>query len=389
MVNNKDVSLVNFSTSNCACFAEETKLDLLCDEKENHFSYAMLSCSDKIKVVPVCLVTGANSSGKTMLLNLISTMCKTVASNQIKPIEPFRYDETYRTKPSKLAVVLSVGGLCYEYGFELMCQDGQFQIQQEWLEPDLETLTPIHNSSYILSFRRVRKEGNFETTCNSSMIQEFREKVEYEVKYTSNESLLLCSLVDFDNVKKMLNWFRATTYISQDDVDVDDITVREELVNLAKKLDPTIDDIIIKQGIYVERKTIHTSLASESKGLKRLLGTIAPAVYRALDTGGLLLVDEIENSFNPFVIAHFMKLFQVHFRNPNKAQLIFTTHNSFIMQKRFLRSEQVCFTEKDENSTCKLCSVYDFYAKTQDAYHNRTWGEDYLQGVFVNQSDMS
>jgi len=383
------VNLISFSTSNCACFAEETKLDLLCDEKENYFSYAMLSCSDKIKVAPVCLVSGANSSGKTMLLNLISTMCKSVASNQIQPVEPFRYDETYQTKPMKLAVVLSVGGLCYEYGFELVCHDGQLKIQQEWLEPDLETLTPIHNPSYILSFRRVRKEGNLETTCNSSMIEEFREKVEYEVKYTSSESLLINNLADFDDVKKMLNWFRATTYISQDNPSSDGITVREELVNLAKKLDPTIDDIIIKGGIYVERKTIHTPLASESNGLNRLLRTIAPAVYRALDTGGLLLVDEMENSFNPFVIAHFMKLFHVRFRNPNKAQLIFTTHNSFIMQKRFLRSEQVCFTEKDANCISKVCSVYDFYSKTQDAYHNRTWGEDYLQGTFVNQSDMS
>jgi len=285
--------------------------------------------------------------------------------------------------------VLSVGGLCYEYGFELMCHDGQLRIQQEWLEPNLETLTPIHNPSYILSFRRVRKEGNFETICNPSMIQEFREKVEYEVKYTSDESLLINNLADFDDVKKMLNWFRAALYLSQDSPSSDCTTVREELVNLAKKLDPTIDNVCVKEGIYVERKTIRTPLASESRGLQRLLGTIAPAVYRALDTGGLLLVDEMENSFNPFVIAHFMKLFIVRLHNPNKAQLIFTTHNSFIMQKRFLRSEQVCFTEKDANSISKLCSVYDFYAKTQDAYHKGTWGEDYLQGMFVNQSDMS
>jgi len=84
-----------------------------------------------------------------------------------------------------------------------------------------------------------------------------------------------------------------------------------------------------------------------------------------------------------------MKLCHVRFNNPNKAQLLFTTHNSFIMQKRFLRSEQVCFTEKDENCISKLCSVYDFYPETADAYHDRTWGEDYLHGTFVNQSDMS
>ena len=46
--------------------------------------------------------------------------------------------------------------------------------------------------------------------------------------------------------------------------------------------------------------------------------------------------------------------------NPNHAQLVFTTHDSWQLSNNLLRRDEIWFTEKDGNGVSTLYSLADF-----------------------------
>ena len=68
-------------------------------------------------------------------------------------------------------------------------------------------------------------------------------------------------------------------------------------------------------------------LDEESDGTKTLF-RLAPSVFSALASGGLLLVDELESSLHPLLGLEIVKLFNNPNSNPRNAQIVFTTHDT-------------------------------------------------------------
>ena len=94
----------------------------------------------------------------------------------------------------------------------------------------------------------------------------------------------------------------------------------------------------------------------KSGGTRNFISFIT-ANFKILDHGGVLFVDEIENSFHILLVQHIIHYFL--FRNPNNAQLIFTTHQGQLLNRTLLRPDQIWFTEKN-NQQSRLYSLSDF-----------------------------
>ena len=115
-----------------------------------------------------------------------------------------------------------------------------------------------------------------------------------------------------------------------------------------------------------EEELYNIELEDESDGTRKLM-SIAPAIESVLTKGGVLLVDELERELHPMLVNFIVAKCQSKRSNPNGAQIIFTTHNTELMNLEFMRKDQIYFTDKRKSDgASELYSVTDFNTKTAD-----------------------
>ncbi|MGW0586185.1 AAA family ATPase [Streptosporangium sp. NPDC002607] len=104
-------------------------------------------------------------------------------------------------------------------------------------------------------------------------------------------------------------------------------------------------------------------------------------VFRSLDRGSLLIVDELDSSLHPYLSAQLVKLFREPETNPLGAQLIFTSHDATLLGRiqgeEVLHRDHVWFTEKDECGATELFPLSDFKPRKDENRERR-----YLTGRY-------
>lgn len=99
------------------------------------------------------------------------------------------------------------------------------------------------------------------------------------------------------------------------------------------------------------------SLEEESDGTVRLLDFV-PAFKNILFDEKVFFVDEIERSIHPLLIKELIRKFSE--QQDTKGQLIFTTHESNLLDQSIFRQDEIWFTEKDFEGATDLYSLSDF-----------------------------
>lgn len=95
----------------------------------------------------------------------------------------------------------------------------------------------------------------------------------------------------------------------------------------------------------------------ESSGTLQFL-LILGSVLIAIKYGMTLILDEIEIKLHQNLVAYLIGLFQNPSFNTNGAQLIFSFHNSYLMN--ILEPHQLWFTEKNDDGETEVFSANDF-----------------------------
>ena len=114
------------------------------------------------------------------------------------------------------------------------------------------------------------------------------------------------------------------------------------------------------------RQLYPLELLDESDGTRKLM-SIAPAIESALKRGGVLLIDEIERELHPMLVEFIIAKFQSKTTNEKGAQIIFTTHNTELMNLELLRKDQFYFADKNrEDGSSELYSISEFSTKTTE-----------------------
>ena len=98
----------------------------------------------------------------------------------------------------------------------------------------------------------------------------------------------------------------------------------------------------------------------------------------AMKRGAVLVVDEIEASMHPLLTRHLIEMMQNQTINQNHAQLVFTTHDTCLLDLKLLRRDQIWFAEKDEKNM-----QTDIYALTEfSPRKEENISKGYLQGRY-------
>jgi len=104
-------------------------------------------------------------------------------------------------------------------------------------------------------------------------------------------------------------------------------------------------------------RVVEFDLKEESDGTVRLLDFV-PAFMEVIAEKRVFLIDEIERSIHPLLIKELVKKFS---DDPQtKGQLIFTTHESNLLDQELFRQDEIWFAEKNKDGATDLYSLSDF-----------------------------
>ena len=158
---------------------------------------------------------------------------------------------------------------------------------------------------------------------------------------------------------------------------------KQMLIDFLSAIDTGITDIIYDDSEKtVLFETVHTgkddeeyflNLYSESEGtIKSIMFFIYARAAILSDKS--IFVDELNIKLHPLLLKFIIDLF---YESDSKAQLIYTTHDTTLMDKKFFRRDQIWFVQKDQFGYSELSALSDFKVRSDASFE-----KDYLAGVY-------
>lgn len=129
----------------------------------------------------------------------------------------------------------------------------------------------------------------------------------------------------------------------------------KEFVAVMENDEPVVRHIVTKHENQ-RGQLVNFSLDEESDGTNRLLDFI-PAFYGIIHADSVVIIDEIDQSIHPALLKELVRKFMT---NPaTKGQLIFTTHESNLLDQNLFRRDEIWFVEKQDGAT-RMYPLSDF-----------------------------
>lgn len=112
----------------------------------------------------------------------------------------------------------------------------------------------------------------------------------------------------------------------------------------------------------------------ESDGTRRLFDLMDMLLNKREDV--IYVVDELERSLHPKLTEHFLKLF-MDIHREHKMQLLFTTHESSIMDQSIFRRDEIWFVERGADNFSSIYSLDRFKER-----YDKVLSKAYLEGRY-------
>jgi hypothetical protein len=150
------------------------------------------------------------------------------------------------------------------------------------------------------------------------------------------------------------------------------VTEHEEIMFVSQK-----GKIVAKRLSFIHEeagKKMKFLPYEESDGTRRLLDYL-PALYTAINSKRIILVDEIERSIHPLLIKELIQKFSHD--AATKGQLIFSTHESNLLDQEIFRPDEIWFAEKNKEGATEVYPLSDF-----KEHHTIDIRKGYLNGRY-------
>lgn len=146
--------------------------------------------------------------------------------------------------------------------------------------------------------------------------------------------------------------------------------------------DDTKSKILKEPSNHIKAAVIYDSFAvdlftEESTGVKKLFEFICPLVDIIIK-GKVLICDEIESNLHESIVYGLVDLFR-NLKVVEKAQMIFTTHDTSILNLDLFRRDQIWFTEIKSNS--RSTDLYSL-SEIKNVRKDENVGKGYISGKY-------
>lgn len=421
--------LVQFRVQNYKSFMDDVTFSMECASltpankklnETNIFSHGNFS------LVKSALLYGANASGKSNFVQALAFMAafirdsaKDTQVGEAIPIEKFLLSTTLEAEPSAFEIVFLIADTLYRYGFML----DRKKIQAEWLY-----YRP--NKREICLFSRQEQEISLSKNLVGGKGLERRAR-------DNALFLSVCAAFNVTIAVQIVAWFNQLGIVS----DVEMVTTKAYVTQLLQdnpELSHDVSQLMQYMDLSIAALSLpwaekqrygdgklptvtkknaavsQSSLATEPKGIKTLhqkydeaqqivehvlfdmeshesagtqkLFVLATMILLTLKERHVLIIDELDARLHPLMSKALLRLFNSSQANPRNAQLIFTSHDSSLLDKDIFRRDQIWFIEKDAIGASQLYSLAEYKVRNdasfaKDYMHSKYGATPYLEPI--------
>ena len=369
-------------------------------ELEDHcFSHGK---DDLLKTVAIY---GANASGKSNIIKAIRFCCRMIFNshthneNAVFNFLPFKF-EGYQNKPSHFFIRFVSNDVEYEYSYSLTRT--RIFTEELYYYPNNRRAKIFTRNEGIegekkdkYSFSNVIKrpldvaENTSVKTLFISRASQMDRAVGKELFNYFNEKFIL-GYTGFNSHSIEQNLIENKSFLLKvlqiADSEIIDISYRKERVKLKgfKLSHGAIEDSVSnedKEEEILKIETYHKAAPNvafdfdteESDGTRKLFISLL-SILDIVRNNKTLLIDELGTSLHTKLVEFIINLFHAS----EKAQLIFTTHNTNLLSMKKMRKDQIFFVNKLQDGSSDMYSLYDY----KDFRENMDAEKGYLQGRF-------
>ena len=377
----------NISFSNFYSFYEETFVSFEVNQKPSKSLYDINIENNRLN--KVVSVIGANGSGKTGLIRPFVFIGWFISNSyiELKPDDliPYHPHSFYKNDNTTFSINFILAGIEYKYNLTL----NKSQVLHESL---------YEKTSKLFSYIFIRERNSIDEEFEYKQ-KNFDFQVKIANKMKDNASIISAAFMnDSEDAKKFIDFFGksfvfnvtlsgrenysehglidSAKYFKQNSKSL------EQMIKIICELDlglnsVELDEVEIKTpegqlekiylpiGVHGENeKQFKLPFFEESSGTKSLF-VLLRRLLPVLQSGGLAIIDKIDNDLHPHMLPVILELFKFEHTNPKNAQIIFTCHTPEVLN--ILKKHQVYLVEKTD-------------------LHSEAWRLDEMSGIRVDDN---
>ena len=389
--------LLRFETANYRSVLEPVELSMIAVDNDRPSTRGFDSLAER--VLTIAAIYGPNASGKSNIVESLAWLSMAVGRSlrtwdRFVPREPFKFGRGPQA-PSTYEVEMIIEDIRYAYRLEV--DDSAVLFEGLYSYPERRRRTLFERDGPNIHFRRGfgalagTRELLTPTTLALSAAMRLQDpEVQSFGRHLAGTRVLGALrrapwrrlppgptyAADPSLTERLFNIPGSSAQLPLfDDADLSSPEGREPALALLRFADLGIEDVQVveeeedaaraafqprRRLRFIHRvggQKVAFDLAEESAGTQTWFTLIGPALS-ALRNGHILLFDEIDASLHPRLSARLLEMFQDPVTNPRGAQLIFTTHDTSLLN--CLNRDEVWLTEKGDNGATTLTALAEY-----------------------------
>ncbi len=430
--------LLRFAAENIMSFKDAMEFNTFPSSKSHRHDWHKIQCGH-VDALRMSAIYGANGAGKSNLVKCIALLKNMVGSEKIGDLSVredlyFKLSPDGKNEPSELAIEFFSQGKLFYYHIafqnlgileEELYLSGKksdtiiFSRKAGDMEIAKEYINTRGNGSFAVGFTETAKRmirpdmlaisffGNYYPKEMPVVKEAFDWFRKMQVVVPSMSTELLPHTLDTDKdfavlVNQILP--ELNTGITKLDVKkevlTDDViksdprlikasailksnpdTVRTlrssngEISNMTFENDLFILKTLVPIHVNSDGREVQLDFIEESDGTRRIIEYM-PLLYAVLKLDNVFIVDEIERSIHPIMIKSIIS--KISESRIAKGQIIFTTHESCLLDQSIFRSDEIWFAQKDVDQSTQLYPLSDYNihstANIENGYLNGRYG---------------
>lgn len=349
--------------------------------------YFTFLSSRKGRCIPVLAIFGANGSGKSNILESINQLISILQDGYVfGRYYPNRLNMKYDTTIFRMQFI--VNDNLYVYNIEYDSKE----IKEEYLK---------RNNKFLLKTNGLKVESNILNDDKLSSVNQVFKNSCLDQSIFKNSLLTMCkkwlSGLNAD-ISIAYNYLVSLVYTKTNNiptfVSIDVLSGNQpqgldksfrEIVSVLQKMDINVTNAkmnfqreLIKSVQYPngnkisnwqDKITVYRSdtkgsevefkLNEESMGTRLLFGMLG-VILLVLKEGRILFADELDRSLHPFILRELTRLFKDKSINVNNAQLIYSAHDTSILEDELLRISEAAFVTNTVIEGTKIKRLCDY-----------------------------
>lgn len=397
--------ILEYTCENYKSIKEKVTFSMLAS-RDNSFENLLIPFNG-ISINKIASIYGANGSGKTSFIESLRFLRILVCnSNNHQPgdkIRQFSHKLCDVQEPTKYTIQFVIDDIRYAYG--------------------LAYTTDQIFSEYLYYFPHGKQAKIFDRTLNDiSFGDKFKKDFESILNFSKPNKLFLSVSANYSSVKEaetvflffkedlvfyplpenQNNWFeysienltnnsnlKATfiKFMNSIGCPIQNIYTKFEKAVVTPEMLPSdmpnsLKEIFAqaKEARIIEAKldygTFSVDLNEESNGIKKLFEVICPIIDIIL-RDKILIWDEMETSLHPSIVNEILRLI-LHGNSKSRAQIIFSTHDTNLLDLTRFRRDQIWFTELTPSRSTDLYSL----AELKNVRKDENISKGYLNGKY-------